>query len=243
MSFPLTDENPPREIAKDLLDEKILIKGIPEPVHLLYPVPKDNNDAELIILKLKKYKNEEKEKESKPGEVLPAERAPESLAYKFACLTGVIDERTISVNYPRERAPLLVDAVGARFGEELAEANTDEDKRLAAIAKVIRALHVIHPFTGGNGRTNITLLLTKLLLDSGFTPTILKNMDNLFSGTYTIEEIVDGIREGFIEFTKRKGELARQPSIPSVAPSSDLPEIPSAIQWAFKRAMRSCTII
>lgn len=127
----------------------------------------------------------------------------------YACLYNV-DPGQISVNYRRAMAPKLVNAVGARFCQERKKAGTAK-ARLAAIARLVRALHVPHLFTNANGRLNITLLLTKLLLDQGRPPVILSNQDDLFSGSYTVDEIVNELEKETAAFTGIvQEELARQ---------------------------------
>jgi hypothetical protein len=47
------------------------------------------------------------------------------------------------------------------------------DKKLDAIAELYQLLEWLHPFTDGQGRTDL-VLLSKLLVDEGFTPAILE---------------------------------------------------------------------
>jgi hypothetical protein len=180
--FPLTHDPHRTTVAADLQAETIRVAGFDHPVHILVPV----TDAEV-------------------DRVMLAREGPDFARY--ACLAA---GDQIDVNYRRATAPALVDAVGSRYQEEIAAAGSARH-RLAAIARLIRALHVLHLFVNANGRTNITLLLTKLLLDHGFRPVVLADMDDLFSGTYAVADIVDALDDGFTAFDQAKSaELDRQ---------------------------------
>ena len=212
VSFPMTQDGE-RAMAVDLADETVVIDD--RAVSVLTQLPEDNGQAEAMLL-------------SRDG----------AHADRYACL---LDQNLISVNYPRARAPQLVDAVGTRFAGELRDADS-ELNRLRAIVKLIRALHVLHLFTNANGRLNITLLLTKLLLDQGLGPVLLANMDDLFSGSYTVDEMVDGVRAGLVAFQgAQQAELERQDRdghLPPLAP-------PPAKPWmdAILESARRCTIL
>ncbi|MCS7477876.1 hypothetical protein ACFFQW_14440 [Umezawaea endophytica] len=233
--FPLSHDENRTTIAADLLTETIDVDGVDEPVHILAPAPADVAELKLVAQLARKP--------NQPADYVPAKGEGASEAYRYACLTGVEgDPGMINVNYRKDDAPKLVDAVGARFGQELADAGDDGDKKLAAIGKLIRALHVLHPFEDANGRTNITLLLTKLLLDSGFKPAILSDMDDLFSGSFTVDEIVSALKDGFDRFdTEVAEELARQER--GGSPWSFSLGVPAAIMDLYQSAVASCTIL
>jgi hypothetical protein len=81
----------------------------------------------------------------------------------------------------------------------MVQANTGTE-RLQAIAKVIRALHVIHAFRDANGRLNIMLLLNKFLIENGFMPVILPHDPEVFGGSYSIDDLVTEIVLGMRAF-------------------------------------------
>jgi hypothetical protein len=85
---------------------------------------------------------------------------------------------------------IIVQAAMTRFNTEARAARHDRSGVLRAIARLVRALHVIHPFNDGNGRLNIHLLLPRLLLQHGFPPVVPTGMSALFSGTSTVDQIV-----------------------------------------------------
>ncbi|WP_194923655.1 scabin-related ADP-ribosyltransferase [Catenulispora pinisilvae] len=86
------------------------------------------------------------------------------------------------------------------------KAATDDGAKLTAIAKAVRALHISHLYGDGNGRTHLSLLLQKLLLDNGFRVTVLPGtdiggagtFDSLFSGGYPLAAIVEAIKHGMV---------------------------------------------
>ena len=95
-------------------------------------------------------------------------------------------ELMLKTRYRAEHLPGLVNAVFDNYYHDMARAAT-EHERLRAIARVVRTLHVLHPFGDGNRRNNVYLLLPRLLLAdawSGFSDTTnLKTFsasDNLF---------------------------------------------------------------
>jgi len=105
--------------------------------------------------------------------------------------------------YTSDDTGALVDEVFDRMYAELAAADTDND-RLIAIARAVRALHVLHPYLDGNGRLNVFVLLPHLLMRHGFRPMyvgdndtqreILLAMGALFNGGYTLDQIATAIR-------------------------------------------------
>jgi hypothetical protein len=69
--------------------------------------------------------------------------------------------------------------------------------RICAVAVAVRALHVGHFFTDGNGRLNTMVILDKLLLQNGYYPAPMGQTD-LFGGApahVLAQKIVDGMNE------------------------------------------------
>ncbi|MEU6601856.1 hypothetical protein [Streptomyces flaveolus] len=95
----------------------------------------------------------------------------------------------LNTNHSGEQAPLMVDAVYERYYEEIAHAGNDRTAQLSAIARAVRALMVIHPFTDANSRLNIRLVLPKLLLQQGFPPVYHEDFHVLFQGSASVETI------------------------------------------------------
>jgi hypothetical protein len=100
----------------------------------------------------------------------------------------------LRTNYAVGEAPKLVDAVFDRYYRETGEAGGDADKNFQAIARAVRALHVLHPFSDANTRLAVQVLLPKLLLERGFHPVVPDGRMRLFSGGYSIEDIVGSLR-------------------------------------------------
>ncbi|GAA3438825.1 hypothetical protein [Kutzneria kofuensis] len=101
---------------------------------------------------------------------------------------------TITTNYTQEHAPQLIDSAFAQFHDEIGRAHDDFD-RLRAIGRVVRTLHVLHPFEDANGRLNVYLLLPKLLLQHGFEPAIRPEMSELFNGGYSVDQIASALHD------------------------------------------------
>jgi hypothetical protein len=120
-------------------------------------------------------------------------------------LSAEHDRPIIRTRFRADEIPPLVDEAFGMFHEDIAAASTDHE-RLVAIARVIRSLHVMHPFRDGNGRLNVFLLLPRLLLEYGFRPTIggdprfrsrvLNEMSALFVGGYSLDQIATALRFG-----------------------------------------------
>ncbi|CAN5603865.1 hypothetical protein BH10PSE14_BH10PSE14_07670 [soil metagenome] len=78
------------------------------------------------------------------------------------------------VRYSEEQGIAIVEKILDRYYNEIAAAKDTEsvkekeDIKLTAIVKVIRALHVTHPFKDANGRLHVQLLLNRFLLEQGF---------------------------------------------------------------------------
>lgn len=84
------------------------------------------------------------------------------------------------------------------YHQEISEAKDDNEKKLAAIVKLIHYMHIYHPFGDGNGRTFIFILLNKLLIMNGFTPSIVQD-PALFS-CWSVSELVKEVKEGQLLF-------------------------------------------
>lgn len=93
--------------------------------------------------------------------------------------------------------PKLEEIIG-QYKASIEQSKNDEGK-LLAIVRLVRALEVAHPFPDGNQRTFVFLLLNKLLLQHGFTPVILNN-PVVFDGFLSAQELVDEIKIGFGNF-------------------------------------------
>lgn len=93
----------------------------------------------------------------------------------------------------KDRAQTIIDA----YHQELAVASGDGGK-LTAIARVCRDLESAHLFLDGNARTIGMLLINHLLLQNGFTPTILHNPNS--TDAYSVAELVTQIKRGQLVF-------------------------------------------
>jgi Fic/DOC family len=75
-----------------------------------------------------------------------------------------------------------------------------DDDRLRAIATCCAELERTHPFADGNARTIGFLVVNKLLLESGLSPTMIEN-PNRFDG-FSADELAQEIKKGQEEFRK-----------------------------------------
>jgi Fic/DOC family len=112
-----------------------------------------------------------------------------------AFLTRLRYVTVITTAYRRDEVAGLVDAALERYYSESEQA-ASVDERLRAIARVVRNLHIIHPFTDGNGRLHIHLLLPKLLLEQGLRPVVFADMGSSFNGARSLDELVDILKRG-----------------------------------------------
>ncbi|MFC4852600.1 protein-glutamine glutaminase family protein [Actinophytocola glycyrrhizae] len=101
----------------------------------------------------------------------------------------------ITTNYEFKDVKGLVDAVFDQFYDDMANARTDAD-RFKAIGRAVRTVHIVHPFNDTNRRLNVHLLLPRLLLESGFQPVAFKDMDQLFQGGRSLDQIADALARG-----------------------------------------------
>jgi hypothetical protein len=95
----------------------------------------------------------------------------------------------VVTRYRQDKAPGLAGAALEDYYEQIGAAH-DDTARLTAIARLTRRLHVMHLFTGANGRLNVYLLLPRLLLENGFRPVIHPEMHAMFNGGWSLDEIV-----------------------------------------------------
>ncbi|MFI9005897.1 hypothetical protein ACIGNX_01530 [Actinosynnema sp. NPDC053489] len=103
--------------------------------------------------------------------------------------------KVIMTNYTAGEAPALIDTVLDTYYRDTADARTDHE-RLRAIARVVRASHIIHAFQDGNRRLNVHLLLPRLLLEQGFQPVVLPEMAELFQGGFSLDQIATALHRG-----------------------------------------------
>jgi len=89
---------------------------------------------------------------------------------------------------------LRIDALFNNYYIEMELAN-DSSMKLMAIARLCRALEILHPFNDGNQRTNAFALLNKLLLENDFCPVIL-NSPIVFDGYYGLDELIKNLVDG-----------------------------------------------
>lgn len=99
---------------------------------------------------------------------------------------------------PADKIKNLIDL----YYTAIEQANSDDNK-LEAIANLCRALEIYHVFTDGNQRTIAFALLTKLLIENGFKPSIIERPD-MFDGYYTTKKMVEAIKTGMELFESHK---------------------------------------
>ncbi|ALO99058.1 hypothetical protein SHL15_8090 [Streptomyces hygroscopicus subsp. limoneus] len=116
----------------------------------------------------------------------------------------------LNTNHAPAKAPRLVDAIYDRYYQEIAGVGDNRTAHLKAIARAIRALMVIHPFTDANSRLNIRLVLPKLLLQHGYPPVYHEDFHVLFQGSFSVETIAE-----------RLDSLLEERLGPAVRPSSE----------------------
>lgn len=109
------------------------------------------------------------------------------------------------MRYSKAEGEKIVTAILNRYYTEIEAAELDEDPeqakeaKLDAIVKVIRALHVAHPFKDANGRLHIQLMLNKFLLEQGFDLTVMPKNKGLgvFGGAFSLPELKKMVKAGF----------------------------------------------
>jgi hypothetical protein len=109
------------------------------------------------------------------------------------------------MRYSEADGKKIVTAILDRYYNEIEAAKLDEDPeeakehKLDAIVKVIRALHVAHPFKDANGRLHVQLMLNKFLLEQGFDLTVMPKNKGLgvFGGAFSLAELKKMVKAGF----------------------------------------------
>ncbi|MFF2230457.1 WXG100-like domain-containing protein [Streptomyces anulatus] len=126
---------------------------------------------------------------------------------------------SLATNYGKNAAPGLVDTLFQQHYARVSEPDADDTVKLASIVRTIRALHVVHPFQDGNLRSNVQILLPKLLLEQGMRPVVPDNMYSLFQGGRSVPQMVESlIRNGALDTGSPRppqGETAADPHLES----------------------------
>ncbi|MFJ6806659.1 hypothetical protein ACIQRK_11560 [Streptomyces anulatus] len=126
---------------------------------------------------------------------------------------------SLATNYGKNAAPGLVDTLFQQHYARVSEPDVDDTVKLASIVRTIRALHVVHPFQDGNLRSNVQILLPKLLLEQGLRPVVPDNMYSLFQGGRSVPQMVESlIRNGALDTGSPRppqGETAADPHLES----------------------------
>jgi hypothetical protein len=102
----------------------------------------------------------------------------------------------------KEEVKKKIDTACKEYYQVLASAST-KDEKLAAIAALCRKLKIYHAFRDGEQETIVFALLDKLLLENRFSFCILRDPD-LFDGYFSIEELVQEIKDGMDRFNSYK---------------------------------------
>jgi hypothetical protein len=113
-----------------------------------------------------------------------------------------------------ESAPAAVDGIFNTYRLEVQAVG--RDAKLRAICKAVRALHVGHFFADANGRLNTMLILNQLLMEQGFSPTIVSD-NSWFGGSKTLDTLVDMVEDGMEEF-KEEVRVAHHLPVPMAVP-------------------------
>ncbi|MFE9051560.1 hypothetical protein [Streptomyces rubiginosohelvolus] len=143
---------------------------------------------------------------------------------------------SLATNYGKNAAPGLVDTLFQQHYARVSDPDADDAAKLASIVRTIRALHVVHPFQDGNLRSNVQILLPKLLLEQGLRPVVPDNMYSLFQGGRSVPQMVDSlIRNGALDTGRPRppqGETAAEVNLESrrdnVMDTGDNPVAPIA---------------
>ncbi|WP_318198424.1 hypothetical protein [Streptomyces sp. MCL20-2] len=143
---------------------------------------------------------------------------------------------SLATNYGKNAAPGLVDTLFQQHYARVSDPDADDAAKLASIVRTIRALHVVHPFQDGNLRSNVQILLPKLLLEQGLRPVVPDNMYSLFQGGRSVPQMVESlIRNGALDTGRPRpplGETAAAVNLESrrdsVTDPGDAPVAPIA---------------
>ncbi|MGV9316080.1 hypothetical protein ACWDR0_28415 [Streptomyces sp. NPDC003691] len=131
-----------------------------------------------LLLDFKKYDWGQSANSPKPVSVL---RMPSRF--------GNSDE-LITTNYKPEEWSDLLNAIFEDYGKEI-DAAVDDRAKMAAIARVVTKLQIMHPFGDGNRRLNVHVILPRLLLENNFRPVISPDMKHMFQGGTDVKKQVD----------------------------------------------------
>lgn len=113
----------------------------------------------------------------------------------------VISIGNLNRKSPQQRKEELqnhLDKIVKQYEQDIKKAKNDEQK-ITAIVTCIHELEILHPFEDANCRTICVLLLTKLLIEQGLKPTIVKN-PNRFDA-FAVSELCDEVMLGMSKFT------------------------------------------
>ncbi|WP_245170729.1 hypothetical protein [Streptomyces anulatus] len=106
----------------------------------------------------------------------------------------------LATNYTKGAAPGLVDTLFQQHYARVGRPDADDAAKLASIVRTVRALHVVHPFQDGNLRSNVQILLPRLLLEQGFRPVVPDTMYSLFQGGHSVPQMVETlVRNGALD--------------------------------------------
>jgi hypothetical protein len=106
----------------------------------------------------------------------------------------------IYLNHNALEVDKLAAEIFRQYYENIKEAGDDNLTKIRIIAKAIRRLHICHFFGDANGRTNMFLVLNRLLIGSGFVPTILPEGPEVFGGLKTINDLEIDIIDGMLAY-------------------------------------------
>lgn len=102
--------------------------------------------------------------------------------------------------HPHKRYVIVskIDEIFSRYEAEMSTANS-RDAILTAQVRCCQDLVQLHAFMDANLRTAVTLLLNKLLMYNGLSPTVLTNPS--YFGGYSVAELVTLVKEGQKRFS------------------------------------------
>ncbi len=112
-----------------------------------------------------------------------------------------------------DELPIVHDKINQLFDKyyKSIESAQSGDAKLAAIARLCRALQMFHVFPDGNGRTILFALLPKLLIENNFPPVILEDVANFATGYYSVSSMVGQLKQGMQNYHALTQHFAIQP--------------------------------
>ncbi|MER7930553.1 hypothetical protein ABTY96_46855, partial [Streptomyces sp. NPDC096057] len=119
-------------------------------------------------------------------------RQPAETGDALVKVESAADGKFFITGYRQEEIPRLIDAVFARHYEALANIAPDNETAiLATIARTVRTLTVLHLTAHAEQAQSVhsLLLLPKLLLQQGFPPVSSTELQHMFEGDHTVQEI------------------------------------------------------